>query len=257
MIDISGRVALVTGAGTGIGKAIAVDLANAGATVLTCGRRRDLLDQTISSFPDSTKGKAYSVDLTDPFATEKFAEETKADYGVIDILVNNAGFSSKVRSARFVGATEWQDVMDVNTLGPVILTRALLPEMIKKESGDVVMISSLAGLRPNVMAGAAYSAAKAAARAYMDVLYSEVRRFGVRCTTVFPGEVDTPILDNRALPPDEAARSKMMQPEDISAVVMTALRLPQRANVLELSIGATEPRDMDPDVKAALTKDSP
>jgi len=145
--------------------------------------------------------------------------------------------------------------MEVNTLGPVVLTKALLPGMIEKQRGDVVMISSLAGLRPSVMAGAAYSAAKAAARAYMEVLYSEVRRYGIRCTTIFPGEVDTPILDNRALPPDEEARATMMQPEDISAVVMTALQLPQRATVLELSIGATEPRDMGPDIKAALTKE--
>ena len=255
MADLSGRVALVTGAGTGIGKAIAIDIANAGAVVLTCGRRKELLDQTISAFPDSAEGKAYGADLTDPSATEKLAAEVTADYGAIDILVNNAGFSSKVRSARFVGSEEWQGVMEVNTLGPVVLTKALLPGMIEKQRGDVVMISSLAGLRPNVMAGAAYSAAKAAARAYMEVLYSEVRRYGIRCTTIFPGEVDTPILDNRALPPDEEARATMMQPEDISAVVMTALQLPQRATVLELSIGATEPRDMGPDIKAALTKE--
>ena len=255
MADLSGRVALVTGAGTGIGKAIAIDIANAGAIVLTCGRRKELLDQTISAFPDSAEGKAYAADLTDPSATEKLAAEVTADYGAIDILVNNAGFSSKVRSARFVGSEEWQGVMEVNTLGPVVLTKALLPGMIEKQRGDVVMISSLAGLRPNVMAGAAYSAAKAAARAYMEVLYSEVRRYGIRCTTIFAGEVDTPILDNRALPPDEEARATMMQPEDISVVVMTALQLPQRATVLELSIGATEPRDMGPDIKAALTKE--
>ena len=103
MADLSGRVALVTGAGTGIGKAIAIDIANAGAIVLTCGRRKELLDQTISAFPDSAEGKAYVADLTDPSATEKLAAEVTADYGAIDILVNNAGFSSKVRSARFVG----------------------------------------------------------------------------------------------------------------------------------------------------------
>jgi len=257
MVDISEKIALVTGAGTGIGQAIAMDLAKAGAIVLICGRRKEPLDQTIRAFPNSKKGKSYAVDLTDPSDTENLAAKITAKYGAIDILVNNAGFSSKVRSARFVDSTEWQSVMDVNTHGPVILTRALLPAMIEKERGDVVMISSLAGLRPNVMAGAAYSAAKAAARAYMEVLYSEVRRYGIRCTTIFPGEVDTAILDHRALPPDTAARSSMMQPGDISSVVMTALQLPQRATVLELSIGATEPRDMGPDIKAALTKKSP
>ncbi len=255
--DLSGRVALVTGAGTGIGKAIAIDLAEAGACVLTCGRRKELLEQTLSELGGANNGRSYAADLTDPVAAEKVAADIVTDYGSVDILINNAGFSSKVRSARHIGAEEWQGVMDVNTLGPVILTKFLLPGMIEKQRGDVVMISSLAGLRPNVMAGAAYSAAKAAARAYMEVLYSEVRRHGIRCTTIFPGEVDTPILDNRALPPDATARATMMQAEDISAVVMTALQLPPRATVLELSIGATEPRDMSDDVRAALTKEKP
>ena len=257
MQDLSGKIALVTGAGTGIGKAIAIDLATAGATVLICGRRLELLQETINAFPGSATGRAYAADLTDPQAAKEMAATIEQAFGAVDILINNAGFSSKVRSARYVDADEWQGVMDVNTLGPVILTKSLLPGMIEKGSGDVMMISSLAGLRPNVMAGAAYSAAKAAARAYMEVLYSEVRKYGIRCTTIFPGEVDTPILDNRALPPDETARATMMQAEDISAVVMTALQLPQRATVLELSIGATQPRDMSADVKAALTKQSP
>ena len=253
--DLGQRVALVTGAGTGIGRAIAIDLARAGTKVLVCGRRRELLDQTLNKFPDSSAGKAYTVDLTDPAATEQLAADINKDSGDVDILINNAGFSSKIRSARHIGAEEWQSVMDVNTLGPVILTKSLLPGMIKQQRGDVIMISSLAGLRPNVMAGAAYSAAKAAARAYMEVLSSEVRRHGIRCTTIFPGEVDTPILDNRALPPDADARATMMQAEDNSAVVMTALQLPHRATVLELSIGATEPRDMSADIKAALDKE--
>ncbi len=255
MSELATKTALVTGGGTGIGKAIALDLAAAGAKVLVCGRRRQPLEETLSEFPEGSKeGKAYVADLTHPDAAESLSADVAADFGGVDVLINNAGFSSKVRSARYIGAEEWQGVMDVNTLGPVILTKALLPQMIEKGSGDVVMISSLAGIRPNVMAGVAYSAAKAAARAYMEVLFAEVRRYGIRCTTIFPGEVDTPILDNRALPPDDEARSVMMMPEDISATVMMALNLPQRATVLELSIGATVPRDMTADVKAALTK---
>ena len=257
MTDFSKSIALVTGAGTGIGKAIALDLAAAGATVLICGRRQSPLDETLAEFPDGVRGKAYVVDLADPEATRSFAGDVISDFGGVDILVNNAGFSSRVRSARYIDAAEWQGVMDVNTLGPVVLTRELLPGMIEKQRGDVVMISSLAGIRPNVMAGVAYSAAKAAARAYMEVLSAEVRRYGIRCITIFPGEVDTPILENRALPPDAEARSVMMLPEDISAAVMMTLTLHQRATVSELAIGATVPRNMTADVKAALTKQKP
>ncbi len=248
---LDGRIALVTGGGTGIGRAVAVDLAGAGAQVVVCGRRMAPLEETVSMMGS---GSALSADLTEPDAIESLARRVLEAQGGVDILVNNAGFSSKIRSARYIGADEWRAVMDVNTLGPVILTRALLPSLVERGHGDVVMISSMAGLRPSIMAGVAYSAAKAAARSYMDVLYQEVRGEGVRCTTIFPGEVDTPILDNRALPPDESKRALMMMPEDISAAVLMSVCLPRRATVTELAIGATHPRDMSADVEAAKTK---
>jgi len=113
----------------------------------------------------------------------------------------------------------------------------------------------MAAIRPNVMAGAVYSAGKSAARAYMEVLASEVRQHGIRAITIFPGEVDTPILDKRALPPDEKKRATMMMPEDISATVMLAVGLPRRAMISELAMVATEPRDQAPDVAAAMAKD--
>ncbi|MGK0171108.1 MAG: NADP-dependent 3-hydroxy acid dehydrogenase YdfG [Gammaproteobacteria bacterium] len=250
---LDGRVALVTGAGTGIGRAIAEDLANAGAELIVCGRRKGPLDAAIAAIG---KGSVITADLTEPADIERLAAQIITEHGGVDILINNAGFSSKVRSARHIGAEEWRAVMDVNTMGPALLTRALLPSMIERGQGDVVMISSVAGLRPNVMAGVVYSAAKAAARAYMDVLSQEVRADGVRCITVFPGEVDTPILDNRALPPDAENRALMMMPEDISAAVLMAVSLPRRATVMEMAIGATYPRDTSADIEAAKTKDS-
>ncbi len=256
MIAFEGRVALVTGGGTGIGRAVAQDLATAGAEVVVCGRRLAPLEETVQAIAEAGgNARADSCDLTDPAATEGYAARLLERHGGVDILVNNAGFSSRVRSARYIGAEEWRDVMDVNTLGPAILTRALLPAMIDKGAGDVVMISSMAAIRPNVMAGAVYSAAKSAARAYMEVLASEVRRHGIRAITIFPGEVDTPILDKRALPPDEKKRATMMMPEDISATVMLAVGLPRRAMISELAMVATEPRDQAPDVAAAMAKD--
>lgn len=251
---IADKKALVTGGGTGIGAAIAKDLAEQGAVVVVTGRRQGPLDATVAAIEASGgKARAMTADLTDPSEIEALAAALNAQGGV-DILVNNAGFSSKVRSTRYIGADEWRGVMDVNTMGPAMLTRALLPAMIEREGGDVVMVSSMAALSPNVMAGAVYSAAKVAAKAYMEVLQQEVKRYGIRCLTVYPGEVDTDILDNRALPPDEAARALMMQSEDISAAVMMALALPHRATVTEIAITATMPRDMSADFKAALTK---
>lgn len=251
------RVALVTGGGTGIGRAIAVDLAGAGAEVVVCGRRPEPLEETVRTVA-SAGGRARQVtcDLGDPDAIEAMAANLLERHGRIDILVNNAGLNSVIRSTRYVGPEEWRDVMDVNTMGPAMLTRALLPAMIDRGAGDVVMIASMAALRASVMAGVAYSASKAAAKAYMDVLATEVRRHGVRCITVYPGEVDTPILDKRALVPDAAARATMMQPEDISAAVLMAVSLPRRAMVSEIAVVATEARDQSADVAAAMAKQS-
>lgn len=258
MSNLDGRTALVTGGGTGIGRAVALDLAAAGVVVTVCGRRAEPLEETVTAIKDAGgRGTLLTADLTDPGAIEGLAADVlSVSGGVVDILVNNAGFSSRVRSAKFITAEEWRGVMDVNTMGPALLTRALLGPMIEKGDGDVVMVSSMAALRPNVMAGVVYSAAKAAAKAYMEVLQQEVKNHGIRCTTIYPGEVDTDILDNRALVPGESERALMMQAEDISAAIMMALSLPHRATVTEIAITATAPRDMSADVKAALTKEN-
>ena len=257
MTQLNGKTALVTGGGTGIGEAIAIDLAKAGVEVTICGRRAAPLEDTVSKIT-AHGGKAgfFETDMTDPDDIEKLAKNV-LDQGGVNILINNAGFSSKVRSARFISAEEWRAVMDVNTMGPATLTRLLLDSMIAKGAGDVVMISSLAALYPNVVAGVAYSAAKVAAKSYMNILQQEVKKYGIRCLTVYPGEVDTPILKNRAWVPGDTERALMMQPEDISAAVMMALSLPHRATVMEIAITATVARDMSADVTGALTKETP
>lgn len=256
-MSLEGKTALVTGGGTGIGAAIAEDLAEAGVDVTVCGRRLEPLEETVARIAErGGTARAVTADMTNEDDILRLAEDVLGRGGV-DILINNAGFSSKVRSARYIGADEWRDVMDVNTMGPAILTRHLLGPMLDKGEGDVVMISSMAALRPNVMAGVVYSAAKVAAKAYMEVLQQEVKAQGIRCLSVYPGEVDTPILDNRPLPPGTAERALMMQSEDISAAVMMALSLPHRATVTEIAITATVPRDMTADVRAAREKQTP
>ena len=257
MDSLIGRRALITGGGSGIGKAIAQDLVKLGVQVNVCGRRKMPLATTISEMGRcGDNAKALVADVTKPDDVKRLVSELLKP-GPIDILINNAGFSSKIRSARHVGAREWRDVMDVNTLGPVMLTQGLIGPMIERGSGDVIMIASVAGLRPSVMAGAAYSSAKSAARAYMDVLRQEVSRSGIRCISVFPGEVDTPILDNRALIPGHEERAVMMQSTDISHAVCMALSMPRRATVSEIVLTATYPRDLTADIAAALKKKNP
>ena len=255
MSILKGQTAFVTGGGTGIGRSVAIDLAAAGAKVIVCGRRAGPLEQTVKAVTDAGgAASAVTCDLTDADAIEQCAQVLLTEHGTIDILVNNAGFSSQVRSVRYIGAEEWRGVMDVNTMGPAMLTRALLQPMVDQGWGDVVMIASVAGVNPSVMAGAVYSAAKSAARVYMNVLAQEMRPHGIRCITVSPGEVDTPIMENRPLVPDAETLARMMQPEDISAAVLMAVTLPRRAMVSEIVITATDPRDMSADIAASKSK---
>ena len=254
MSQLNEKKALITGGGTGIGQAIAFDLAKAGVKVTICGRRSAPLEETVDQI-EANGGKARFVltDMADPESIETLAKDV-LDHGGVDILVNNAGFSSQVRSARFVGAEEWRAVMDVNTMGPAMLTRLLLDPMIENKRGDVVMIASMAAITPSPVAGAAYSAAKTAAKAYMNVLQQEVKPFGIRCLTVCPAEVETPILENRARVPNDKDRETMIQPEDVSAAVLMALSLPHRSTVSEIVIATTIKRDMSADLEAALNK---
>jgi NADP-dependent 3-hydroxy acid dehydrogenase YdfG len=255
MQSLIGKKALVTGGGTGIGRAIALDLSEAGATVTVCGRRKEPLEETVNL----AAGKpgpmdAMVCDLMEPDAIEELAQALIQRQQGVDILINNAGFSSKVRNPLYISAEEWRQVMDVNTLGPAMLTRALLGPMMDRGDGHVLMISSMAAIRPGPLSGVAYSSAKSASRAYMETISSQIRGNGIRCTSIFPGEVDTPILDNRPLVPNSEVRALMMQPEDISAAVMMSVLLPKRANVSEIAITATVPRNMTADVKASLER---
>ena len=253
------RIALITGGGTGIGRATAEMMAAQGATVVVAGRRQAPLDEAVAAIAAAggPPASTFTADLADPDSAAQLAHDVLARHGRCDIVVNNAGFSSKVRNPRYISAEEWRAVMDVNTTGPLVLTRELLPGMIERGHGDVVLVSSMAGLRPGIMPGVAYSAAKTAAKIYMDVLREEVRGHGIRCTTVYPGEVDTPILDNRPLPPGPAERAIMMQSEDIAETILLACTLPRRATILDLTIGATQPRDFTADNAASREKRTP
>ena len=254
MTQLNKKTALITGGGTGIGRAIAIDLAKAGVEVTICGRRSEPLEDTVNEISsDGGKARFVVADMTDPDSIEALAKDV-LEQGGVDILVNNAGFSSQVRSARYVGAEEWRAVMDVNTMGPAMLTRHLLDPMIEKGHGDVVLICSMAAITPSPVGGAAYSAAKTAARAYMNVLQQEMKPYGIRCMTVCPGEVDTPILENRPRVPNQQDRETMIQPEDVSAAVLMAVSLPQRTTVSEIAIATTITRDRSADLEAALNK---
>jgi NADP-dependent 3-hydroxy acid dehydrogenase YdfG len=123
--------------------------------------------------------------------------------------------------------------------------------MLERKEGTIITISSIAGIRPGLIGGAPYGAAKAAQRNFMGSVLGELRNQGIRATTILPGEVDTPILDNRPLNPDAKARATMMMPEDIAETIMLVATLPQRAAVEEIVMSATFSRDTSKDIEVA------
>ncbi len=258
MAVLQNKTAVVTGAGSGIGEKTAELLAQEGARVILVGRRRDPLQQVADRIAASG-GHAivHCADLTIGDQAAGVAAFAIEQTGRVDVLVNNAGFSSKVRSVRFVQPDEWDAVFRVNMEGVYRLTQACLPNMLERGDGTVITTSSMSALKPGILGGSPYSAAKAAVRAFSHGLNSELRNQGIRATVIVPGEVDTPILEGRPSVPDAAARQTMMQPEDVARCIHLAATLPHRTVIEELIVMPRVLRDMSAEMAVALTKDRP
>jgi len=249
---LNGQVAIVTGAGSGIGHATARMLAAEGAAVVVAGRRQAPLDALVAEIARAGgTADARTADVGKPDEAVALARWTLERHGRVDILVNNAGSSSRIRNVRWVGLEEWERVFAVNMTGVYALTQAVLPDMIARGGGTIVTVSSAAALRPGLLGGAPYSAAKAAVRNLMGHVHTVLRDKGIRATTILPAEVDTPILDNRPLVPDARARATMMQPEDVAAAILLCVTLPPRTVVEEIVLSPTIARDLSADLAVA------
>ena len=254
MDSLKGKSVILTGAGSGIGKVTAKMLGEQGANVFVVGRRENLLKESVKEIENAGgKGAFVSADLEDGDSAANVAEEAIKEFGNIQYLVNNAGHSSKVRSMRYVKKDDWQSVFNVNVEGVYRLTQAILPNMIENGGGTVVTISSMAAINPGLMGGVPYSSAKAAVAAMMTAMRQELREHGIRSCTIYPAEVDTPILDNRPLPPDAQASSTMMMPEDIAETILLCMRMPHRTIVQDVIVSPTIQRDVSEDMKIAKT----
>jgi NADP-dependent 3-hydroxy acid dehydrogenase YdfG len=252
------KVAIITGGGTGIGRATAEMFSQQGATVVLVGRRREPLDETAAAVA-AAGGRATVVraDLEDGEAAAGVVSSTLVDHGRVDILVNNAGHSSRVRSIKYVGTEEFESVFKVNVEGLYRITQAAVNDMVTRGEGTVITISSIAAITPGLLGGIPYSAAKAAAYNMMRCMNTELRSEGIRACTILPGEVDTPILNNRPLPPNDEARSTMIQPEDVASAILLCATMPQRTLIEEMTMLPTRPRDVSADMRAARAIQSP
>lgn len=201
--DFNGKRVLITGASSGIGAALAQDLARRGAVVGLCARREDRLKETLARCAESSPGsRMWVCDLADPAAVDDLVGSIAGDFGGVDVLVNNAGIPKRRHVTRLDPATV-EHVMNINYLSPVRLTLGLLPSMIERKQGLVVNVSSVAATLSSP-GETAYDASKAALSAFSEAMAIDLWDTGVKVLVVYPGVVDTELFslpDNDPLIP--------------------------------------------------------
>jgi 3-oxoacyl-[acyl-carrier protein] reductase len=231
MQTLEGKVALVTGAGRGIGKAIALLLGTAGCRVMLAARSREQLAEVEREIT-AAKGIAAVVpcDLTRDDDIEKLVSECRRNFGSVDILINNAGWGKRAPVVK-ARVEDWDQTFRLNLRAPMLLAQRLLPAMIEKGEGAVINIGSVSG-KSGEANGAAYSASKFGLIGFTQSLYEEVRQHGVKVSVILPGFVDTPLI-----PPNrQLDRSKMIQPADIAQAVCYVLTSPATSCPVEITV---------------------
>jgi NADP-dependent 3-hydroxy acid dehydrogenase YdfG len=239
MSALGGKVAVVTGGGSGVGKAVArLFLAN-GAKVAIAGRDLKKLEAAAAEFAagDDVMAMPANVAVADECDTLIAAATNR--FGRVDILVNNAGTNLKARSLRELTPDAWDKMIRANLDGAFYCMKAVLPQMFERRDGVIVNVVSVAGKRANPLGGAAYVAAKFGMGALGLVLSNEEKDSGVRVSNVYPGEVDTPILSERPKPITDEQRAAILKPEDVAAAVLFVASLPPHVSVPELVIKPT------------------
>ena len=238
MRQLVNKVVVVTGAGTGIGAAIARGFAEAGARVAFVGRRSEPLAAAATGL-DAERVLLHPCDVSDRGAVAALASAVAAEWGAIDVLVNNAGINTNPRSVGQVAPEAWDQTLAINLTGVFNMVRAVLPGMRRQNDGLILAISSIAGLRASKLAGAAYSASKHGVVALMNSINEEEVASGIRACAICPGEVETPILAQRPEPVSAQRRAAMLQPEELAQAALFVASLPARACVPLLVIKPT------------------
>ena len=234
------QTALITGAGSGIGRAVAETLAGLGLRVALVGRDRRKLDETRTGLGAAAASALVEpCDVADRDQVERMVGRVLAGLGSVDVLVCNAGTNVRERSIETLDPAEWDRLIATNLTGAFNLVHSVLPAMRERGRGLVIQVASVAGLRASVLGGIAYSASKFGQAALGLCLAREARSWGIRSSVIYPGEVNTPILDARPVAVDAARRAQVLQPEDVAAAVRFLAELHPRAHVPELVIKPT------------------
>ncbi len=238
--NISGQVAWLTGAGSGIGEAGALALAGAGVKTVLSGRRVTRLEQLAEKI--NSQGGFASVeplDVASKDAVDKAAKRIAASLGRIDILVHSAGLNIRERGWDKLSPADWNQVIDVDLNGAFNCCHAVLPIMKAQNGGLIINISSWAGRQVSRVSGPAYSAAKHAMNAMNESINMEQCQYGIRACAICPGEVATEILDKRPVPVSDEDRQKMVQSEDVGDLILYVSQVPAHVCLNEIVISPT------------------
>ena len=239
MSILNGKVAVVTGGGSGVGKAVARLFLTHGANVVIAGRDGAKLQAVADEFAAGDALMTVPTDVTQPSECQTLIDAAANRFGRVDILVNNAGTNIKTRTFRELTPDAWDKMIRANLDGAFYCTKAALPGMFERQDGVIVNVVSVAGKRANPLGGAAYVAAKFGMGALGLVLANEEKDSGVRVSNIYPGEIDTPILSERPKPVTDEQRAVILKPEDVASAVLFVATLPKHVSVPELVIKPT------------------
>ncbi|MDE0582120.1 3-ketoacyl-ACP reductase [Planococcus sp. A6] len=232
------KTAIITGAGRGIGRATALALANEGVAVGLIARTEKEIEQLAKEIRSLRGRAAFAVaDVSDPKQVEAAVQKLTDELGTIDILINNAGIG-KYGKFMELETEDWQNMLNINLMGMVHMTKAVLPQMVEKQGGDIVNISSSSGLK-GTKGSSAYSASKFAVLGMSEALMQEVRPDNIRVFALAPSRVVTGMTDSGN--ETEQEKEKFMQPEDIAEYIVSQLKLNPRIFIPLSKQWATNP----------------
>ncbi len=238
MTDLKNKNAFITGSGKGIGKAVAIALAKEGVNVILVSRTQADVDQLAAETNKlGVKSLALSADVSDINSINSAVEKALAEFKHIDILINSAGIASFGKFLE-LEPSEFEKIIQVNLMGTYYTTRAIIPNMIERQTGDIINISSTAGLNGNALTSA-YSASKFAVLGLTDSLMQEMRKHNIRVTALTPSTVATDMAKDLKL--TDGNPEKVMQSEDMADLIIAQLKLNRRVFIKNSSIWSTNP----------------
>jgi serine 3-dehydrogenase (NADP+) len=236
MGKLEGQVAVIVGASSGMGRETAFAFAAEGAKVAMAARRRAELD-TLAAEIEGSGGEAVAcvADVAKRADVDAVVRTTVSRFGRLDVLVNCAGVNTQNRQLAVLDQAGWDRIIGINLTGALHCTQAVLPQMRTQKGGLIIHVASISGLWGD-FSGAAYQASKHGIVGLANATRMEERLNGIRVTVIYPGLCDTPILNNRPVPPSREQRDLMMKPEDIAQACVFAASLPPRTYVSDLTL---------------------